>query len=785
MARDDLPIVDDDEISIIGEEKDLPVIDDNSISIMNNPPEDTSGAVQPSMVNPLEWYGPSRAAGLGTAALEGGAKRLAESGLFKLPDVARKILGIVGGVGGAAGYNAATRGASLDPQQTVGEGVTGALAETLANKMMPVRGASLGGMNPFGSSRADIEALTDPAVKRTLGYIERETPNAIDGRAASAVKRLDSQAQLAIKGVNAKAGTGAAGKVTAVGDALGVGAGNNNGSISLLSEWKNKVPAVIDSPIFQHAQNAEELSTLAGRAADVTWQDAEATLAKHQNKLSLKVSEAPPARPEGDATPEAWQKYLGESANPKTTQEVSGLLDKALADVETLSKSSYTKEMGEARTAAVMKTISDLKALGANNGGKVPPTEILKLIKDLNLYRREVLKEFDKTSQAGLAQGENVLMDKAETDALSDMSSGLSNFIKSKAESLRGQIPDEDLDKILNFQDRFGGYSAVERAAENHMLRTRQGMADKDMGKLIPTPGKGTAALPPATLGSMVRKGIQTVTPSGDRPPNSDTRAIFDATTRDTRVMDNIRDLMAVNESPAVLPTGPGVGLSARGAMGNAAGREAIRTGVIGAGSTAAPYTQTMPAEASQGPQIGRTPLNEYMEPDPFANGLPRDSSLWDDRAVVKALADSMQSGKAPVIQGMVVKIKEAIRSRDESKKERVVADLARIAPEFFEPGRGINGKLFHPDDQVEYMDKLRNSYRDGVVDSAFLSKQQRAFSDKTNSKILPLEMSQSQQMQWGAAMKNTNNGLLGGSEAMIGPASPGVDSSPRVGVPY
>lgn len=127
--------------------------------------------------------------------------------------------------------------------------------------------------------------------------------------------------------------------------------------------------------------------------------------------------------------------------------------------------------------------------------------------------------------------------------------------------------------------------------------------------------------------------------------------------------------------------------------------------------------------------------------PQPYANGLPRDTDQW----TLPTLQHFIQTigpdpVKGPIGIGMAQKFQEAVRAGDRKKGERIVADMAKLFPQAFEPGRGINGKLFHPDDQKVYMDELETAHRKGLIDSSFLAKQRQSFLDQNDAQILPVE---------------------------------------------
>ena len=57
-----------------------------------------------------------------------------------------------------------------------------------------------------------------------------------------------------------------------------------------------------------------------------------------------------------------------------------------------------------------------------------------------------------------------------------------------------------------------------------------------------------------------------------------------------------------------------------------------------------------------------------------------------------------------------------------------------------FEPGQGIDNRLFHADDQKAYMKILRNALSKGIIDANFLAKQHIDFADDNDSIIIDLK---------------------------------------------
>ena len=128
-----------------------------------------------------------------------------------------------------------------------------------------------------------------------------------------------------------------------------------------------------------------------------------------------------------------------------------------------------------------------------------------------------------------------------------------------------------------------------------------------------------------------------------------------------------------------------------------------------------------------------------YPQENLFAEGLPRDTLRFNDQALASFALQTTMTPGASVAQGLITKFIETKRSGDSKKLERIVSDMARMFPQFFENGMGVNNKLFHKDQQDEYMLELKRAERSGIVDSIFLGKQENSFRDPNDSRILDL----------------------------------------------
>ena len=599
----------------------------------------------------------------------------------------------------------------------------------LASKVPAPGGTRWHGTSPM---KADIDVLAKPEVQAAIRAANFVDPNIGDIKPSW----LSSNTRAAIEGSKAMA----ANKMQGYGRMLGVGKHENPFSRKLLKDWTEKAGPVLDERIFSEAPSVPRLGEMAGIAANRIWGDGTALLKKHNRELSLEP---------GDILP---------------------LLRDAAGKVTELRGSSFTTPAANARSGAILQALKDMQAIAEKNGGKLDPISASTMVKNLNKYRRDVLQEFDKGTQGKLVQGDVGLRDVEATEALSSISNAINTALNNKVVTSKN-IPLEEKELLSSFREKYAGYSTLEDAANIFPVKTEAGAAAGDAGMLVGNAGKPEKNSDFSKPGWM-RQGFDFVFGEPDAPVSPSSSAFQRAQTRNEAGMGAIRDIQTVAESPEIRL--PESSASPRDLRYQLLKREAAMTGAGLAAPLAAAgarnLTQADPAQAEM-----TTPLDSYISPDPYENGLPRDSSAWNDETIARALVDSSTSPKGPIVQQLAVKFKESLRAEDQSKSERILADLAKIAPELFEPGRGINGRLFHKDEQKEYLDRLHKAYRDGTISADFMHKQQKAFDDPTNSLILPLELPQA---QWKAKAKKgqqaagkSPRGLLGGAYAQIGPA--------------
>lgn len=161
-------------------------------------------------------------------------------------------------------------------------------------------------------------------------------------------------------------------------------------------------------------------------------------------------------------------------------------------------------------------------------------------------------------------------------------------------------------------------------------------------------------------------------------------------------------------------------------ALGQTAGGIGRLSGAIGEGAGAVGSLMTSRAA---GPLVGEAVASTL---------LPRDTDNLNSDSLAQFLMLTAQTPQATIAQGLVKNIKKAQHAEDLDTVEKLHADMARLFPDLFEPGQGVNGKLFHPDDQAKAMENLKQLNRLGVVDNHHLAEQQSAFNNLQDGRILP-----------------------------------------------
>lgn len=558
-----------------------------------------------------------------------------------------------------------------------------------------------GSLNPWNNkSVVDAKTLADPNIRRNLSFVERTRPAALSAP-VDKISRVGPATQSAVTSVNKLAED----PVKAVGAQLGAASGDNATIEAMTRTWQEKGPAIINDPIFQEAKSVPELVGLAAKERERAHLAKRQLIAEADNVIKVSPDEIVPYFSELEAQAAKWK------------------------------QNSDTRPLGEALSAKLVQQRGDLREMARIGGGAITPTQLADSIENINYVRRQLLQEFDKNAIVGDAAGQaKALADRESISALSTVTSAMDTVLEQKiAEAAKaGALPSgyEGMFSKLNAQ--YGGFSALERLADRFAYQSQKGISERDLTRAVQTPGKEASNTmfnvnqsPRTTMANSVidsfNRKADTLPPEG--------KEFARAVSRDEDAMSNIRDVLSASKQPARLPSHPDLGMSVTKATGLAGVRNLAKA-ALGTAVTGGTRALASPAEA----------MAMGQEVDPYQNGLPRRTEAWNDQTVLKFMADTVSKPTAPVAQGMVVKLKETLRAGDKSKAERVLADMAKLFPDVFEPGIGVNDKLFHVDDQQEYMQHLKSAYRNGLLDPSFIARQRAEFADKTSAKVLPVQ---------------------------------------------
>jgi hypothetical protein len=190
----------------------------------------------------------------------------------------------------------------------------------------------------------------------------------------------------------------------------------------------------------------------------------------------------------------------------------------------------------------------------------------------------------------------------------------------------------------------------------------------------------------------------------------------------------------------AGIGAGAGIAATQMGGVSNVLGKGAKGLGNLSSAvsrgiDTVQPALPLMSMMGTQGQNVSEM---GYAGTDPQPV-LPRDTDRLTSDSLSNFLMLTAQRPDAPIAVGLVSKIKAAMKAQDIDKVEKLHSDMARIFPDYFEPGRGVNGKLFYPEEQEAYMNTLKTLADQGVIDSIQLAEQRNAFNDPQDSRILPV----------------------------------------------
>lgn len=412
-------------------------------------------------------------------------------------------------------------------------------------------------------------------------------------------------------------------------------------------------------------------------------------------------------------------------------------LAEPIADLEAkasqLMLSESTKEAGQ----AILNEISKLKQVDFLGGRS--PAEAAEILQNWNLFRR-TLGAFDPATKMAMAQGsvgKLAGIDEA-SGVLAKLSQTLKEKIVEKIKILNAQGGSQiDPNVFVVNNEKFGALKTLARTIEAKTLpQIQEGFARPGARRMIQGTGEASPLVNPSDLTArgLTGKALSKVARLFGAESNIDQFKKAYGASGD--IAQNVQDLLAIRGR--ALPPPPSSSVTQR------LGGGAIQTlrnlpAVNGPGDANA--MEPTPQLPSLDPQTDlKQRAMQYMQ-----NGLPRDTqSFMQDNVALGAFVDKIKgTPKEGIGIQLGKKLADAVKAKDSQKTRRIIADMAKLFPEVFEEGLGVDNKLFHPDDQRDYINMLWSAQRKGVVKANFIAKQRDAFLDPNDSKIIPFEPSE------------------------------------------
>lgn len=137
-------------------------------------------------------------------------------------------------------------------------------------------------------------------------------------------------------------------------------------------------------------------------------------------------------------------------------------------------------------------------------------------------------------------------------------------------------------------------------------------------------------------------------------------------------------------------------------------------------------------------PEVINSIITPLMPERNFADGMPRKSGEWDDKAIFHFVSSIREDPRATIGKELIGKLIGASQANDTLQKRKLLTDLTKVFPDKFEPGMGIDDALLHPEDQKNYLQTLQSGIRNGTVDSEVLAQQMISFADPNDGRIVP-----------------------------------------------
>jgi hypothetical protein len=388
----------------------------------------------------------------------------------------------------------------------------------------------------FPKAAADSESLVLPQVQRALGFAERE---GFLNQPLEKMSSIGKNTEQAIGIINQRAAN--------LGDniaaQLGAEAGDTAVEKAVAAQLKKAMPDLIESGIFQKADDMTGLAGLAdeGRAA-VNAQRSQLAELFDQEFAKL------------NAGGKAAEDMIGVVSSK--TPEIQKAVSEIEGRVAKLSQNELSQPIAESLKNTTAGILRDINSGRINKTGEpIGPSRVIEMQQNLNEVRRNLLKEFDSLTIAKKIDGNtpgNLGSIEASIEAVSKLQKALSNSLESSVETLAkrtGTAIPKDIFTKLN--ERYGALSSLKDVSEKFLRGTAKGRAVRDPTRIVQN--SGTEQVLPSVFsqkqvaGSLLNQAIKK---AGDAPTDAVSRAAR-IENRDSYALKNIQDLISLHASPA------------------------------------------------------------------------------------------------------------------------------------------------------------------------------------------------------------------------------------------
>lgn len=403
--------------------------------------------------------------------------------------------------------------------------------------------------------------------------------------------------------------------------------------------------------------------------------------------------------------------------------------------VKALKLTSLTSGKADAMVETQQQLLNDINMMvNRDANGKLigaKPSQVVQFIRNLNEWRRTVVKEFSLRNLKAKASGDTPSMQQvdASVEAATKIQAGLTRQLDEIVKDLNAAKNTGHPDNIISsLNEEYSALKSVEMAAKNKAVLLQQKLSPE----VIPQQVQGPEGLLSNIWKMGPRRGIAnwaTQRSGIDRVSESISR---NAVAQENPLL-NIRDAISLSKNPINPPS--------KVILPNQLVGQGAALGSLAANSPLAQAVSPAEAQAQELPLPLQQMMGVQQEVDPFANGLPRDTAAFNEDALARYLmGTAADPARAVVAQGLAKKFTESLLSGDKHQQRQLLESMSKIAPHLFEPGMGIDNTLSFKEDQEKYMALLQDANKNGKIDSIHLAKQQEAFSKPHDAKILEIQ---------------------------------------------